>query len=221
MYTKAEVDDVLSQVEKEFEKALSIEKSEKIEEAIEDIKEEVNLIKSEDENSEDLDYTNEDYDTIDEIYSSMNKSEKEAHYNSIKKSLSENSEQEFEGEIEDKSEVVVEDSMIKSENEELKTQNEELKKSIGTMNELLDKMFNKTKKAPAQKAMTGYTVVEKSEGFAEEKDEVDFSTMTKGEITSKIKTVDQNTLTKSDRNAINDYYLNNGSVESIKHLIKE
>jgi hypothetical protein len=78
-------------------------------------------------------------------------------------------------------------------------------------------MFN-TKKAPSQKAITATNYIAKSE---EEDNQVDFSKMTKGEITSKLKSIDYSSLEKSDREAINEYCLNNGSVEKIKHLIKE
>ena len=186
---------------------------------VEEIKVSEDLSKNEE--SEELEYTNEDYDTIDEIYSSMDKSEKEAHYASIKKAIfSEETEEVKEESIAKSEEVKTSEveTMVKSENEELKTQNSELKKSLDTVNELLEKMFDK-KKAPAQKAITGYSVVAKSEVLENEEAKVDLSEMSKSEITSKLKLVDFGSLNKSERNAINEFYLNNGSVEEIKHLI--
>lgn len=212
MYTKQDLDEVLSQVQQEFEKALgSMNKSE--EEVTEEVEEteEVELSKSE-EDSEEISYEEEDYETIDELYSSMSKSEMEAHYASIKKVLFGESMEKSEG---TKNEEV---KMVKSEVEAIKAENEELKKNLDTVTELLNKMFDTTKKAPAQKAITGMTYVAKSE---ETKEEADVTKLSKSEITAKLKTLDYGTLSKSDRDAINNFYLNNGSVEKVKHLIKE
>jgi len=208
MYTKEQVDAMLSQVEQEFEKTLgSITKNENIEENTEEVVVEEAMAKSEDS----------EYETIDELYGSMDKAEKEAHYNSIKKSLF--------GEVEESEEEVIakseeteteEDSLVKSENEELKKSNEELKKSYEELNALVSKMFT-AKKVPAQKAITNVNYIAKSEETNTE--EVDLTKMSKNEITTMIKSIDQESLTKSDRNAINDFYLKNASVETIKHLI--
>jgi serine protease inhibitor len=45
--------------------------------------------------------------------------------------------------------------------------------------------------------------------------------MSKGEVTAKLKALDFQSLSKSDRDAINNFYLQNGSVEKIKHLISK
>lgn len=114
-------------------------------------------------------------------------------------------------------------SAFKSEgDEDLFKENEELKKNLQTTNELLEKLF-KTKKAPEGKALTGLNVIKKSEGgeFEEETKETKIASMSKSEITSKLNSIDYGSITKSDRNAINDYCLNNTSVDSIKHLITE
>jgi hypothetical protein len=266
MYTKQDLDEVLSQVQQEFEKALgSINKSEE--------EEEIELAKSEEEAEEVSDEENE-YETIEELYSSMTKSEMEAHYASIKKVLfgenMEKAEDEDEDEDEDddamkkdededdlsphakeqkakesqkkmraenaasgamdrnydqaaRSEVHKSEStkvkMNKSEVEAIKAENEELKKNLDNVTELLNKMFETTKKAPAQKAITGMTYVAKSEEGKEEG--IDISKLSKSEITNKLKGLDYGTLSKSDKDAINSFYLNNGSVEKIKHLIIE
>lgn len=211
MYTKEQVDAMLSQVEQEFEKTLgSITKNEEIENDEETVVEtEEVMAKSEDETEAE----SEEYETIDELYNSMTKSEKEAHYASCKKALF------GEEEVQEAPAPKVEQTMNKSESEKLKEENEELKKSYSQLNDLVSKMFE-AKKAPAQKAITSTNYIAKSEGFNEQ-DEVDFSKMSKGEITEKLKTVDQSTLKKSDREAINNFYLKNGSVDKIKHLIKE
>lgn len=212
MYTKQDLDEVLSQVQQEFEKALgSINKSEEEIEVEEEI-EEVELAKSEEETEEISEEENE-YETIDELYSSMTKSEMEAHYASIKKVL-------FGETLEKSEEAETEEvKMNKSEVEAIKAENEELKKNLDNVTELLNKMFETTKKAPAQKAITGMTYVAKSEESKEEG--IDISKLSKSEITNKLKGLDYGTLSKSDKDAINNFYLNNGSVEKIKHLIIE
>lgn len=210
-YSKKQVDDMLDLVEQEFEDAMSkMNKSEKTEEVIEteEIQEEV-MTKSEE--SEEEDYT-----SIDELYSSMNKSEKTAHYEAAKKALY-NDEVEEE-EVMTKSEDSEEETpMAKSEIEKIIAENEELKKSSEATSALLEKLF--AKKAPAGKAVTGLTVIKKSEGSVEKEEEINFSEMKKSEITKKLNSLDFNDLQKSDRNAINEYCLNNTSVDSIKHLI--
>lgn len=214
MYTKEQVDAMLSQVEQEFEKTLgSITKNEEIEDNNEEtvVETEEAMAKSEDEVEVE---SEEEYETIDELYNSMSKSEKEAHYASCKKALFGEKE-----ETQEKPAAQVEEKMSKSESQKLKEENEELKKSYEQLNELVSKMFT-AKKAPAQKAITSTNYIAKSEGF-EDQGEIDFSKMSKNEITDKLKAVDQSNLTKSDREAINDFYLKNGSVDKIKHLIKE
>lgn len=217
MYTKEQVDEVLSQVEQEFNKTLgSMNKSEETEEIVEEVEaKEEDLNKSEEVETEEVE--TEEYETIDELYASMSKNEKEAHYNSLKKVIfgEEVQEEEVQEEM-NKSEEIVEEK----EDEELKmmkSENEELKKNLNQMEELVSKLFS-TKKAPAQKAITNVDYIAKSE---QEEEKEDFSKMSKGEITSKLKSIDYGTLSKSDRNAINEFYLKNGSVDKIKHLIKE
>tara|TARA_R100000951_G_scaffold19275_2_gene16091 strand:- start:1405 stop:2070 length:666 start_codon:yes stop_codon:yes gene_type:complete len=218
MYTEKQVDDMLSQVEQEFEKALgSIEKNEETEqvEVIEEVQEEV-IAKSEEQSEE----VAEDYETVDELYASMNKGEKEAHYNSIKKAMFGETEEQSEEQPIAKSEEVqeeVEVAMAKSESEvALETENEELKKNLGNVNELLSKLFNKNK-APEGKAITNTSYIAKSEEVNEE--DSGFEKMTKSEITSKLNAIDYTDLTKSDRTAINEFCLENGSKDKIKHLI--
>lgn len=214
MYTKEQVDAMLSQVEQEFEKTLgSIAKNENIEEINEEAETEEVMAKSEEE--VETEEVEDSYETIEELYNSMDKSEKEAHYAACKKSLfSEVEEQESEEPA-----AQVEQEMSKSESDKLKEENESLKKSYNELNELVNKMFS-AKKAPAQKAIISTDYIAKSEEV-EGKDGVDITKMSKNEITEKLKAVDQSNLTKSDRNAINDFYLKNASVDKIKHLIIE
>jgi len=227
MYTKEQVDEVLSQVEQEIQKSLGMIKSENTstETKEESVQEEV-VAKSE-ESKEDLDYTDEDFETIEEIYAGMTKSEKEAHYSAIKKALfgeetkeepivkSESKEEEKTVETKEENK---EESLLKSEVETMKAENEELKKSVETMAELVNKLMN-GKKAPAQKAVTATSYIAKSEDVESKESKIE--KMSKSEITSKLKSLDYATLNKSDREAINNFYLKNSSVDSIKHLIKE
>jgi len=222
MYTKEQVDEMLSQVEQEFENALgSIAKSEENIEEENDIEVEAQeseeLEKSED---QEVETEEEDYETIDDLYASMTKSEQEAHYAAVKKSLYgeevEAQQEEAEEKIE-KSEAKAEEN-DEEEVEMLKSENEELKKNYEELKSMVDQLFN-VKKAPAQKAVTNVNYIAKSEESNSE--EIDFSEMSKNEITAKLKTIDYSGLKKSDREAINNYYLDNGSVDSIKHLIRE
>lgn len=213
MYTKEQVDEMLSQVEQEFNNALgSITKNEETEVEYEVETEELEKAEVETEETE-------DYQTIDELYASMEKNEIEAHYESVKKVMFGEAEEIEEDSIEkSETEEVEEIQMVKSENENLKEENEELKKNLENIEGLINKMFN-TKKAPSQKAITSANYIAKSEEA--EENEIDFSKMTKSEITSKLKSLDYSSLEKSDREAINEYCLNNASVNKIKHLIKE
>lgn len=227
MYTKEQVDEVLSQVEQEIQKSLGMIKSENTtsEEVseTEEVKEEV-IAKSEENSEEELDYSQEDFETIDEIYSGMSKSEKEAHYNAVKKALfgeekeMAKSESEKTETVETKEETKEESSLLKTEMDSIKSENEELKKSMETMAELITKLMA-GKKAPSRKAVTGTDYIAKSEDSETKESKVD--SMSKSEITSKLKSLDYSSLTKSDREAINNFYLKNTGVGSIKHLIKE
>jgi hypothetical protein len=218
MYTKTEVDEVLSQVEQEFEKALnSIKKSESTEEEIEteEIQAQEELSKS-----EEIEEVEEEVETIDDLYSSMTKSEIEDHYNSIKRVLFSEAEETQEEVIEKSEEIEEVESMLKSENDELKSENEQLKKSVEEMSSLINRLFESTeKKAPSQKALTSADYIAKSEEVVEEG--IDLSSLSKNEITSKLNKLNYAELSKSDREAINNYCLENGSVEKIKHLITE
>ena len=220
MYTKEQVDEMLFQVEQEFNNALgSITKNEDTEIETSQVEEvEVEEIEKSEEPAEYYEEAEaEDYETIDDLYASMSKNEIEAHYESVKRVMFGEAEEESMAKSESEEEESEEIQMVKSENSDLKEENEELKKSLENIENLINKMFN-TKKAPSQKAITATNYIAKSE---EEDNQVDFSKMTKGEITSKLKSIDYSSLEKSDREAINEYCLNNGSVEKIKHLIKE
>jgi hypothetical protein len=238
MYTKAQVDEMLLQVEQEFERTLEgIAKNEKnqvIEESAE--------------------ADSEEFETIDDLYSSMTKGEIEAHYSSIKKVMMAKSEDKEESEEheekekkEDKKHEEKEEmekcgemSAKKSEDEDeeeeeeekkksdapkmdkseksLAEENEVLKKNLESLNDLVNKLFA-SKKAPSQKAITATSFIAKSEEL--ETEGVNVAEMSKGEVTAKLKALDFQSLSKSDRDAINNFYLKNESVEKIKHLISK
>jgi len=91
---------------------------------------------------------------------------------------------------------------------------ETLQKSLDAVSAILTKMVER-KVAPAGKAITSLDVVAKSEGSQEDK------SLTKGEIDSKLLMKAQDPkLEKSDRDLINNFYLNSGSLNSISHLLK-
>lgn len=217
MYTKEQVDEMLLQVEQEFEKTLeSIAKNEETE--IEELEE------------------SEEFETIDELYASMEKNEIEAHYNAIKKVMfgeaeemakeesaaheaaeSEEEEKEEHKKKKEKKEEMEKcgEMVAKKSEKDLISENEELKKNLETLNDLVTKLFNK--KAPTQKAITNASFIAKSEET--ETPTFDVSELSKSEITSKLKALDYGKLSKSDKDAINNFYLENGSVNKIKHLI--
>lgn len=241
MYTKAQVDEMLLQVEQEFERTLeSIAKNEKNQEV-----------------EESVEADSEEFETIDDLYASMTKSEIEAHYSSLKKVMmakSEEKEEEESKEHEEKEkkkdkeheekeemEKCGEMSAKKSEDEDeekeekkdhkksdapkmdkseksLVEENEALKKNLENLNDLVSKLFA-AKKAPSQKAITATSFIAKSEEV--ETEAIDIVEMSKGEVTAKLKALDFQSLSKSDRDAINNFYLQNGSVEKIKHLISK
>ena len=107
--------------------------------------------------------------------------------------------------------------MEKSENTEvelLKSELETQKKNFEAVQEFLTKLVRKT--APQGKAITSLDVIAKSEASVEEKP------LTKGEIHEILKTKSSDSsLKKSDRDAINAFYLTGQvNVNSISHLLK-
>jgi hypothetical protein len=277
MYTKEQVDEMLSEVENEINIAFETMNKNEEEVATEEIAtEEIeatadeSLEKSEDE-VEAQNEVEEDYETIDDLYGSMTKSEQEAHYAAVKKSLfgMEKSdddddlsphakeqkakaaqtklaqENKASGKVnpgydegahrdDDVAAKVYRDKLKRQQGQRddtkksedmtemeamLKSENEELKKNYEELNALVEKLFNKDKEAPKGKALTGYDVITKGEDVESEENKI--TSMSKGEVKQKLNQIDYSTLSKSDRDAINEYCLENGSVEKIKHLIKE
>lgn len=170
------------------------------------------------------DYDEEDLKHMHDMYSSMSKAELKAHHEAVKKAY-EGHGMEKCGDMamaKSESEVAVaintapspEVDLLKSEVEAEKAKNLELKKTLEAVTEFVTKLANK-RSAPAAKAITSLDVIAKSEAVKEEK------VLSKGEITSILarKAADPK-LEKSDRDAINDYYLGSRSLEKINHLLK-
>ena len=105
-------------------------------------------------------------------------------------------------------------ALLKSEFEAQKAKSEGLQKNLDAVTEFLTKLVKKT--APAGKAITEMNAIQKSEdqGNAQE-------IMSKGEVTAKLeKKASDPALLKSDRDAINAYYLQGASFNTISHLLK-
>lgn len=103
-------------------------------------------------------------------------------------------------------------NLIKSELDAEKAKFADLKKSFDAVQEFITKL---TKVVPQGKAITSMEQISKSESVVETKE------LSKSEITSILnnKVADQK-LSKSDRDAVNAYYLDNGNINTISHLLK-
>ncbi len=194
------------------------------------------VAKSEDANEEEVsfDYSDEDVVEMNEMYASMTKSEKEAHYKSVKSELFGNEEpvEKTEDKIEKKEEVPAEEKVAKSEDaDEVSDLKGKLEKSEGNYKELqkgfsdlIEKLTKSVQKsaAPKQKAITKIEYIAKSEENAPADDKTeDVTKLAKKEITSRLSEKARNPgLAKSDRDAINAYCLTTDKdIESIKHLL--
>lgn len=112
-----------------------------------------------------------------------------------------------------KSEANPELELAKSEVEAQKAKNAELQKSLDTVSEFLTKLV---KKVPQGKAITSMEQIAKSEAGASEEKQ-----LSKSEITAILsKKAADPTLSKSDREAINAFYLNQSNINTISHLLK-
>jgi hypothetical protein len=108
-----------------------------------------------------------------------------------------------------------EGNMEKSENELLKAENEKLQKTLDTATAILTKLVEK-RGAPAGKAITSLEAIAKSEGVKEEE-----KPLTQVEINSILnKKAADPKLEKSDRDAINAFYLGDRNLKAISHLLK-
>jgi hypothetical protein len=181
-----------------------------------------------------FDYDEEDIREMNEMYSSMTKAEAEAHFESLKKALSKETETKPEVKAEEviaKSEVKPveekpasndeETKLLKSEIETLKSEKEKLEKSFKDLTAKLIE-FVKGSKAPKQKAITKLEYVAKSE---EEKPQdtktEDVSKLDKAEVSKRLTAkIRSGKLEKAEREKINDFYQSGSkNIESIRHLL--
>jgi len=229
---------LISEVEVEFKQHLakaeqSIDEEVSIETPEANANEEVSLAKSEEVEYE---YDESDITEMNKMYASMNKSEKEAHYNSIKSTLF--TEEEAPSENLKKSEVVtkeviVEDeekTLLKSERDTIndklaksEQEKEELKKNFEMLTEVVTKMV---KRAPARKAVTkigNVQVLKKSEEEVTEikADEVDYSKLSRKEINNVlVQNMRNGKIAKSeDRQKVTQYCHKEIDLDAIKHLL--
>lgn len=178
-------------------------------------------------------YDAEDIAHMDQMYMSMSKAELLAHHDSCVRALdaigaehthaappAPNEQAAPAAEIDKcgdmkmmKSENETELELAKSEAFAAKAKVEELQKNLSGIQEFLTQLV---KKVPQGKAITSLEQVSKSETF-----ETEVKELSKSEITQKLmqKAADP-TLSKNDRNAINAYYLDQGNINTISHLLK-
>lgn len=172
-------------------------------------------------------YDDEDLDHMNKMYASMSKGELKAHHDAIKACLDNcamekcgesapapmaKTEETVEVKVEDKAPAELE--LLKSESAAKDAKISDLQKKLDIATEFVTKLFAK-KSAPAGKAITNLETIAKSEGSEEVKP------LNKNEITAILaKKAAEPTLTKSDRDAINAYYLNGASIDKISHLLK-
>lgn len=234
-YSEQDLATLISEVEEEFTKHLTkaeeqseevIAKSEETEqETIEtaEVEAEETIEKSE----KVLNYDDEDFAEMDGLYAGMTKAEAEAHYKSVKKALFGEESEEVISKSEEVSEVSTEENeemIAKSEYDALvegkeaaEKERDELKKSIEQLTEAI-KGFNSSR-APKQKAITKMAYLGKSESASEEKEEVE--NLSKSEISKRLTAKIRNGEIKKseDKEAVQAFYLENKSIETIKHLL--
>lgn len=166
-------------------------------------------------------YDNEDMEEMSKMYTSMSKGELKAHKESIEKcwmgkcgETTQMVKSEETTKIEPTTVVVEESTLLKSELDTIKKENQDLKKNIDGLVSAINSYV--TKKAPARKAITDIEFVKKSEEANEVKP------LTKSEIKEILaKKAQDPSLPSKDREAINQFYLTNASVEKISHLLKQ
>lgn len=172
-------------------------------------------------------YDAEDMQHLEKMYMSMSNDEQHIHHDVLRKCMDASGMQKCgdmsmnkaEATAPTSIEVKAEDiktnpevEILKSEVEAHKAKSEELKKNLDAVQEFLTKLV---KKVPQGKAITAYEQVAKSESAEDEKQ------LTKTEVKELLsKKAADPTLTKSDRDAINAFYLNDAHINTISHLLK-
>ena len=223
-YNEQDMAKLISEVETEFKDYLT-----KAEQTEVDAILEVDNAKETLNKSEELNYDAEDISEMNEMYSSMSKSEKNAHYAAIKKTLF--GEKEENAEDLNKSEVITVNEVIaKSEMEGVKgdlaksmEENAELKKNIETLTGIVTKIV---KRVPTRKAVTqinGIEYIKKSEEKVETQgaDVIDFDSLSKKEINGILsKKIRNGEITKTeDKENINKFCYGQINLEKIKYLL--
>lgn len=182
--------------------------------------------KQEDSDEDSHGYDDEDMEEMNKMYDSMSKGELKAHKSAMEKCWmakcgemtkpAEMTKSEKQVEVQAPTESKPEEStLLKSEIDRVNKENEELKKNLEGIVSALTTYVTK-KPAPTRKAVTDIEFVKKSEEGSEQK------SLSKSEITSILKKkASDPTLSSSDREAINQFYSTNGSLEKIQHLIKQ
>lgn len=233
VYSEQDLDSILATVETAFaedlQKAeLQLAKSEKPEEKIEKAEVEkcgdMSVAKKEDE--DDCDYNDDDKEELAKMYGSMKKGELKAHYKAVKKHMYKDEmkkSEETEVQTEKVEPKVEETSLLKAELEakgqaieELKKSNEELKANFEQFVAQLSSKIVKPS-APKQKAITELAVIQKNEQ-TEEKKEVKLTAKEISTVLSR-KAIDQS-LAKSDKELIKNYYSGTVALDKIQHLLK-
>lgn len=169
-------------------------------------------------------YDAEDMEHMNKMYMSMSKAELKAHHDSCRMALDSQGMQKcgdmgmakseelasFEVKV---PQLEAETALLKSELSAEKAKTAELQKKVDLAAEFMGKLAAK-KSAPQGKAITDLSVIAKSEEIKDEK------TFTKEEVNSILnKKVSDPTLTKSDREAINNYYLGSKDIKIVRHLL--
>jgi hypothetical protein len=238
-YSKEEMQNMVAQLESEFtsimkseqaaqllakseEEAKEEEKQEPKEEAKEEAKEEPKEESKEEakeqpqaeakEDDEAHGYDENDLEELNKMYASMSKGERNAHKSALEKCGEMSMAKSEETQVVVTTEESEESKLLKSEVEGIKKENEELKKELSGVMTVLNTFI--AKKAPARKAITDIEVIKKSEETVKEQP------LTKSEINERLrKSIRDPKLDSKDREAINNYYLNNAGVDKIKHLL--
>lgn len=171
-------------------------------------------------------YDAEDMDHMNKMYMSMSKAELKAHHDSCRMALDAQGMQKcgdgmgmakseelasFEVKV---PQLEAETALLKSELSAEKVKTAELQKKVDLAAEFMGKLAQK-KSAPQGKAITSLEVISKSENTPPVE-----KSFTKEEVNSILnKKVTDPTLTKSDREKINDYYLGSKDIKIVRHLL--
>jgi len=235
-YSEKDMAALISEVEAQFSEHLAkaetdktdLKKSEaKSEPAVESkiAKSEEPKVESEEAETTQFDYNDEDFAEMDTLYGSMTKAEAEAHYKSVKKAVFGSEPVAVEKTEEPvkiaKSEAKTgEGEELRKSNEGLKAENEKLQKNFQSLVDQLTKFVRKDD-APKQKAITKIEYIAKTEEEEKIDNKEDVSKLSADEISTRLTDkIRSGSLKKSDKENINEYYLDGKkNIETIRHLL--